>query len=114
MSLFEGFGKKITTASQDVAQQTKKLSELSRLSSEISGKEREMDSHLITLGKEYYLANHAESNHESVLKVKELRIAIKQLKGEVVALKGSRKCGKCQSDVALNHAFCPFCGDPMP
>lgn len=114
MAFLEQLGKKITSTSQDVAEQTKKLADITRLNSEISSKEKEMEGHLITLGKEYYLAHRDDSNHESVLKVKDLRLAIKNLRDDVGKLKGTKRCKDCGSDVVITHAFCPNCGVSMP
>lgn len=114
MAIFEELGKKISNAGQDVVGQTKKMAEISRINNEISSLKKEMDTHLIVLGKEFYTASQGKLNHETIDKVTEIRKALKNLNVELVKVKGTQQCKECGEEVQITAHFCSKCGTSIP
>lgn len=98
----------------DIAAKTGKLTDMAKLSAEIATLEKEMNQHLILLGKEFYVANKDSSDHASIKRLKDLRYAIKEKRQLVDNLKGTQKCKSCQATVNRQASFCPSCGNAMP
>lgn len=113
MEFLQEISKKLTATGQDVANKTAKMTEISRINSEIANTEKLMNQYLIVLGKEYYMANKQTSTLEEMEKVTQLRATLKSLKQRLIEVKGTVKCKKCGSDVHLSFAFCQCCGEPM-
>lgn len=110
MPIFDEIGKVLNTAKQDVTEGTKKLTETNRLNNDIQNKEAELNQHLLTLGKEYYIQFRATSEHESIPEVKRLRKELKTLKDDLLILKGKQRCPECGTENQNSVPFCPNCG----
>ena len=113
MNFFDQLGKKVTDAGKGVAQQTKNLSEIARLTSVIDTEEKLVAQSYAQIGKAYY-ENHkndpsAECASQIALVNKSLE-KIAQWREQIQKIKGIVKCPQCGADVPYNSQFCGTCG----
>lgn len=116
MALLEQLGKKLTTAGQGVAQQTKNFTEITRLNGLVTDKEKRMTQLFADLGKAYYEQHKNDAEVEEAALVEELRALsdeIAQYREDIKQIKGVTKCAKCGSDIPLDAMFCPTCGEKV-
>ena len=111
MAFFEQLSKKLTDAGQNVAQQTKNLSEIARLSGVISEKEKSISQLYTTLG-QLYFEQHKEDPEalSQVASIQALLAEIAEHKVTIKKLKGITQCPNCGGDVAADAVFCNHCG----
>jgi ribosomal protein L40E len=117
MAFFEQLGKRITDAGQGVAHQAKSFADVTRINSELAGKERQIAQLYQTIGKLYYERHRddpAPEFQEEVTAIKTLFSEIAQRKEEIKQIKGIEKCPNCGADVPFQAAFCNACGAKMP
>lgn len=113
MAFFDNLSKKLTDAGQSVSQQTKTMSEISRLNSLISDNRKGISRYCFELGKAYYQAHAEEENcefPELIGQIRELLSSIEEAEEAIKRLKGITKCPNCGADVAAQSAFCAKCG----
>ncbi|WP_147401754.1 zinc ribbon domain-containing protein [Acutalibacter sp. 1XD8-33] len=117
MPFFEQLGKKITDVSQGVAQQTKNLTDITRLNSAISDKERQISQLYLEIGQAYY-QKHSQDNSaeewERIAAINALGGEIQKCRREISQIKGFVQCPNCGGDVPLHAQFCNACGAKMP
>lgn len=113
MAFFEQLGKRITDASQGVAQQTKNFADITRLNNSISEKEKRITQLYLTIGKNYY-ERHKEDlssqEQQSIDQINVLSAEIAQCREEIKQIKGVTKCTVCGAEIPVNAAFCNACG----
>lgn len=116
MAFFEQLGKRISDAGQGVAHQAKSFADVTRISNEISGKERQIVQLYQKVGQLYY-ERHSEDPapeyQEEIDALKALFAEIAQRKEEIKQIKGIEKCPNCGADVPSQSAFCNACGTRM-
>ena len=123
MNFFDQLGKKVTDAGKGVAQQTKNLTEIARLTSVIDTEEKLVAQSYAQIGKAYY-ENHkndpsAECAPQIALVNKSLE-KIAQWREQIQMIKGIVKCPQCGADVPYSSQFCGSCGtrivrmEPVP
>lgn len=113
MDFFEQLGKKISDASQNVAQQTKNFADTTKLNSAISDKEKKISSLFLSLGQAYYEGHKDDAGAEQkeiIDEINGLYAEIADNKEQIKQIKGVEKCPKCGADVPLNSTFCSVCG----
>ena len=113
MNFFDQLGKKVTDAGKGVAQQTKNLTEIARLTSVIDTEEKLVAQSYAQIGKAYY-ENHkndpsAECAPQIALVSKSLE-KIAQWREQIQKIKGIVKCPQCGADVPYSSQFCGVCG----
>ena len=113
MAFFEQIGKRLTDVGQGVAQQTKNFTDVTRLNSVISEKERKISQLYAMLGQAYYEQHREDPAAEEAQTIEELNrtfAEIRQCQEEIRQIKGAVKCPNCGADAAPDALFCNACG----
>lgn len=116
MDLFEQLGEKLTGAGQNVAQQTKNLTDVARLNNAISGKERAIAKLYTDIGRAYWERHKDDPSAEELQLVSEVsRLCgeIEECRETIRKIKGVAKCPSCGADVPVGSLFCSACGQKM-
>lgn len=117
MAFFEQIGKRLTDVGQGVAQQTKNFTDVTRLNSVISEKERKISQLYAMLGQAYYEQHREDPAAEEAQTIEELNrtfAEIRQCQEEIRQIKGAVKCPNCGADAAPDALFCNACGARLP
>lgn len=113
MAFFNDLGKKITDAGQGVAQQTKNFTDITRLNSTISDKEKAVTQLYTSIGRSYY-SRHKDDpecqEKQSVEQLTALLAEIDQLQAQIREIKGIVVCPSCGTETTQDAAFCKSCG----
>lgn len=109
MGVFDKIGEKLTSGGQAVATQTKNLTEITRLNSEISKDEKRITEIYQILGQQFYSANKGMAN-ENVQNINGLFENIERNKQQIITIKGIVQCPKCTQELPIKSAFCSSCG----
>lgn len=116
MAFFEQLGKKLSDAGQGVAQQTKNFAEVTRLSSAISDKEKQITQLYQSIGQAYYQSHKDDTAAEFQAETDQIKALMKEInqhQEEIKQIKGVVKCPSCGADVPFQAAFCNCCGMKM-
>ena len=113
MSFLDQLGKKVSDAGKGVAQQTKNLTEIARLTSVINKEKKMVAQSYTQIGKTYY-ENHkndpdAECAAQIALVNKSLE-KIAQWREQIQRIKGIVKCPQCGAEIPYGSQFCGVCG----
>lgn len=114
--LFEEIGKRITDVGQGAAQQAKNLSDLTRLNSAVSEKEKRVSQLYLAIGQAYYAAHKDEPTPEypeMVAELNQLFAEIQQSKDAIQQIKNIGKCPACGAEVKPGAKFCMSCGKKL-
>ena len=112
MAFFDQLSKTINSVSQNVSQQTKNITDISRYNSSIAEKERKIEDLYLKMGEKYYLA-HKDSNDDEtgfVAEINSLFTEIKNDKSAIERIKGVITCPSCGNDNPKDSTFCSKCG----
>lgn len=113
MAIIEQIGKRLTDAGQSAAQQTKNFTDVARLNSAISEKEKKISQLYSLIGKSYYERHKFDSaaeESESIGEINSLFYEIAQNREKISQIKGVMTCEKCGAEVPANSSFCSVCG----
>lgn len=113
MAFFEEIGKKITNAGQGVAQQTKNLTETTRLNAKISETKKKMSQLLFEMGNDYYKKHRKDKDCEEQEYIDQLNVLFHEIlkcQKEIEEIKNATVCKVCGSRIAEGAAFCMSCG----
>lgn len=117
MDFFNRAKEKLTKTSSDVAKKAKDLTEIAKLTSQVSTNESTVKATYAEIGKYVYENLREDAPEEIAAKmtaIDEAKAEIERLKAEILKLKGSQKCLNCGNEVTGEVAFCPSCGHKMP
>ena len=117
MAFFDDISKKISKATQTVAQKTKDVTGVAKLNLSILEEEKKINKTYAEIGKLYvekFADNADESMKELIATVKGAEDKISEYKEQIKEIKGVMVCEKCGAEVAANTAFCTACGNAMP
>lgn len=113
MAFFDELGKKISDASQSVAQKGKEMSGSFKINMAISDEEKKINSAYTEIGKMYFklyegkfddeMIEQIELIDESLKKIEELNIQLAEVKSTV-------KCSSCGAENSKTSQFCSTCG----
>lgn len=113
MAFFEQIGRRITDAGQEVAQQTKNLTDTTRLNAKISDNKKKMSQLLFDMGQDYYKKHRKDTTceeQEYIDRVNELFSEILRCQDEIEAIKNADICKVCGSRIEKGSSFCISCG----
>lgn len=113
MAFFDDIGKKITNAGQEVVQQTKNLTDTTRLNGKISENKKEMSQLLFEMGNDYYKKHKKDKNceeQEYIDRINALFLEILKCQKEIEEIKNASVCKVCGARIAEGAAFCMNCG----
>lgn len=113
MALFNDFGKKITSTTQNVVRSTKDMTDIARLNSLIADEQQQVEQLYAQVGKLYYEGG----GYDSQTPLGELCLAISTLNERIAAqneeirqIRGTRQCPNCGAQLPLVSVFCGRCG----
>lgn len=113
MAFFEQIGKRITDAGQGVAQQTKNLTDTTRLNAKIAENKKKMSQLLFEMGQDYYQKHRKDKDNEEqeyIDLVNELFREILKCQKEIELIKAVDVCKVCGSRIVEGSSFCMSCG----
>ena len=113
MDFFDKLGDTLMTATKEVGQKAKGMSDLAKLQYELKCKEDELKKEFERLGRKYYQQNRdvvPEEDLESFEDIEIIMNRINDLNGEILEKKGAKACPRCGAMVAENAAYCSSCG----
>ena len=117
MAFFEQIGKHLSDAGQNVAQQTKKLADVTQLNSTISEKQKKISQLYLAIGRSYYERHKTEENPqeeaEKIAEINAIAAEIAEAREKIKRLKGVIKCEKCGAEIPADAAFCNVCGNKI-
>lgn len=116
MSLFETIGRHITNAGQDVVQKTQNLSDVAKLNSIISEKEKKAKQCYMELGEIYYGQHKDDMDSENYAYIEKLNTLLSEIescKEELNTIKGVARCPRCGMSVTTEAIFCQRCGEKL-
>ena len=116
MAFFDNIGKQITNVSQNVAQQTKNLANITQLNSAISDKQGQIHQLYLSLGQAYYEAHKNDPAAEEAEKIQQLNnlfYEISQNRDKIVQIRGINTCPNCGGEIPAQAQFCNFCGSKI-
>jgi len=114
MAFFGEIGKKISETTQSAVKGTKDFAEVTKLNSQISDEQKQIDNAYLQMGKLYYdrfatttddaeFAAFCTAINQNLAKISTLR-------AEIQKIKGIKKCTGCGAEVPMTTSFCGFCG----
>lgn len=113
MAFFEEIGRKITNAGQGVAQQTKNLTEITRLNVKISENKKKMSQLLFEMGQDYYLKHKRETDNEEQSYIDQVNALFREVmdcQDEIQRIKTAEVCKVCGARIEEGSSFCIGCG----
>lgn len=113
MAFFEQIGRRISDAGQGVAQQTRNLTDTTRLNSLISEKKKKISKLLWELGQDYYHKHKRDVSCEEQDYISQINTLLAEIsihKEEINQIKGVGTCPECGAELPSNAAFCTSCG----
>lgn len=113
MAFFEQIGRRITDAGQGVAQQTKNLTEIARLSAKVSENKKKMSQILFEMGQDYYLKHKRDTDNEEQEYINRINLLFQEViafQDEIEKIKTADVCKVCGSRIAEGSCFCMSCG----
>lgn len=113
MAFFDKIGETITSASNNVAQKTKEMSEVSNLNKQVNANEGTIQNAYLEIGKIYYANN--MSNPDPLYQgncrlIQESTANVVRLKEQIRSIKGISICPNCGSELSKDSMFCQGCG----
>lgn len=116
MDFFDKLGDTLMTATKEVGQKAKGMSDLAKLQYELKCKEDDLKKEFERLGRKYYQQNKdvvPEEDLESFEDIEIIMNRINDLNGEILEKKGAKACPRCGAKVAENAAYCSSCGTKL-
>ena len=113
MAFFDDLGKKISQASQDVAQQNMGTTGVAKINKAIKAEEDNIRALYSQIGIEYinlHFTDPEPALKEMVDKVMASFAKIEEYKAEIEAIKGIIRCESCGAELQKGTNFCSICG----
>lgn len=117
MDFLNKVGASISDKGKNAARKAKEITEISSLHSQINTQEDIIDKLCLEIGKKVYEKRTSFLDpelEEKYTAVSNAYTEIERLKTAIILAKGEKQCPHCKTEVALNFAFCPDCGAPVP
>ena len=113
MAILEGIGKKITDVSQNAASKAKDFSDIAKLNSTVSDREKQIAQLYSQIGASYYESHKADTEaefSEQVNAINQLAAEIAQCRETIRRIKGVSVCPNCGAEIPAGSFFCKSCG----
>lgn len=113
MDFFQKIGNTLSNTGKDIAEKTKKMSDISKLNHEITKQQEAIDRTYSEIGKLYF-KNYSELDYPDLKElcdsIKEANKKIEEFNAEIIQIKGIINCPKCNAEVSTTATFCGNCG----
>ena len=116
MDFFDKLGDTLMTATKEVGQKAKGMSDLAKLQYELKCKEDDLKKEFERLGRKYYQQNKDVVPDEDLDCFEDIEILmnrINDLNEEILEKRGAGACRQCGGKVAGNAAYCRNCGGKL-
>lgn len=112
MDVFGKIGDTIANVGKDVSSKAKELSGVTKLKMDIRSKEEFVEKQYALIGKKYYEAHKDDDilDYGEFSVIEEALQSIKDMKKQLMELKGVKRCDKCGAEVPEGTNFCGKCG----
>lgn len=113
MQLFSKITETISDTSKVVAQKAKDISDLTRLSTQISTEENRINAAFLAIGRRYFEQNAGEVSEEYISDfsaINEARAKIRSYQDQISVIKGVSTCQNCGAEVSNEAVYCSSCG----
>lgn len=113
MAFLEQISRRLTDAGQSVAQQTKNLTDTTRMNAKILENKKKISKLLLEMGQDYYQKHKDDADNEEqayINRINELSQEITRCQNEIVQIKTAPICRSCGARITENSAFCMNCG----
>lgn len=117
MAFFDELGKKVSKVGRNTIQKTKDYTDVTRLNAQIAEEEKKINNCYYQIGKLYISLHGADYEEQFTGMVRLLcegDSKIKELRQQIMDIKGLCRCEKCGAEVPVGNAFCNLCGNKMP
>lgn len=117
MAFFDDISKKISQASQGVAQSTKNFANVTKFNNMVSDEEKKVETLYYQLGRAYYdhFAMSADAELAGYISAINTSLAnIESYKNQIKEIKGVTACPQCGAEISYASAFCNTCGARLP
>ncbi len=107
---------KLNNAGQEVTTQTKNLTEMAKISSEVSSNNKMLTELFKSIGERVYkenLNNPECSSYEDIQKISSIRERNESLQNKVDKMKGLMICPKCGTKLPGGSEYCKSCGSSL-
>ena len=121
MDFFNKLGKKVSETYDATAEKTSKLAKEAKLRMKINENKSDIKDIYREIGKKVYEKHVREENidiktelEEECTKIDVLSSEIETCLKSILELKQRKQCSKCHSEIDLDSAYCPRCGERQP
>lgn len=121
MDFFNKLGKKVSETYDATAEKTSKLAKEAKLRMKINENKSDIKELYREIGKKVYEKHVREENidiktelEEECTKIDVLSSEIETCLKSILELKQRKQCTKCHSEIDLDSAYCPKCGEKQP
>lgn len=121
MDFFNKLGKKVSETYDATAEKTSKLAKEAKLRMKINENKSDIKELYREIGKKVYEKHVREENidiktelEEECTKIDVLSSEIETCLKAILELKQRKQCPKCHSEIELDSAYCPKCGEKQP
>ena len=118
---FNKLGKKVSETYDATAEKTSKLAKEAKLRMKINENKSDIKELYREIGKKVYEKHVREENidiktelEEECTKIDVLSSEIETCLKSILELKQRKQCPKCHSEIELDSAYCPKCGEKQP
>jgi len=112
-SFLEEIGKKLSQASQDALEKTKRYAEISKINVKLLEEEEQLEKLYANLGRLYFQLNEKEPEiiYQDLFRAIEGSLQnIAHCQKTINEMKGLKACQSCGEEIAEGAVYCPQCG----
>lgn len=121
MDFFNKLGKKVSATYDATAEKTSKIAKEAKLRMKMNENKSDINDLYKEIGKKVYEKHVREENidikkdlEEECTKIDVLSAEIESCLKSILELKDRKQCVKCHTEIELEYAFCPKCGERQP
>ena len=117
MGFFEQIGQSITNAGQTTIQKTKEFSDITKINSQVSDLEKQLNVKYMELGRMYFADHEKDADAKYATAIGDIRAAedkIVDLRHQIIMIKGVVSCPACGAENPNGATFCVACGKAIP
>lgn len=112
MGLLDDLSDGIANTTRDLSKMAQNAGDRTKLEYDKKTKEAELLKLYEKLGRKYY-EEHTEEDCEEIKEITAVKLRIKEINDDIMALKGGKACPKCGALVKSGSRFCSACGEKI-